>query len=472
MDVRRWLVLWAVVAGVVLAACGGESGTSTGTPTASSTATVSVTAQTATVTASESPPPTATVSATATPPTETATATATATPTVPPTPTETATEPPTPTEPPTETPTEVTVPERPASFDDYPERIATYLAAGGGANDCLAGLFVAWEMAVVSGEACATADFNHDGAAHEFAVFLTDPTALDFGAAGALYVFEANPGGFEPVRLDDVYSGFDGSEAGILVAEDMTGDGLAELAAQRTSCGASTCQSEVLIYTYEAGSYRLLADPPPGITFATVEFAPADDGTVHLFLTGGTEGSVGAGPTRERVEEWGYSNLTGNFETFNVTPLPSEYLFHLITDADLLFAQGLASVPTGGGGQDLADAEALYQQALTDTTLTDWHEAIGNGTDIDLLGAYVLIKLARIKQVTQQPGTGDMLLEQAAGEYAGTFFGEAALLLRDTGNCDDLTAFIEADPDAYAAAWDFGYANPAPEPLAVCGIVG
>lgn len=455
----RFSTAAVLVAACLLAACGGDSTPSPAPATATPSTTATVSAS-----PSESPTVTGTPTASATP---SPTATATPTPTRTPRPTRTPT--PTPTPSPTPTPTEppVDVPDRPAAFADYAGAISGYLAAGGG-DDCLTELIAAWELPTVVRTMCVAADLNVDGS-QDLAVYLTDPTADEFaGGGGALFVFEGPD--WEATRLEDVFAAPNGAEAGILYSGDMTGDGVPEFVAERTSCGASTCFSDALVYSYRAGSYQLWADPPPNVSFATFEFEEQPDGLVHMLITGGTEGSVGAGPTRAHTERWGYDSRTDQFVALEFIPQPSDFLLFAVTDADALFAEGLALVP-GSGGAQLEAADALYAKALSGT-LVDWHKQAGFGSDLDYIGAYILLKQARIRQVMQQPGEADALLQQAISDYAGSFFARVAQLLRDTGDCDAVTKYLEDNEIEYSEAWDFGYANGLPEAASVCGVVG
>lgn len=359
-------------------------------------------------------------------------------------------------------------PARPAAFDDYPEAITAYLRAGGGIDDCLAELMATWELPTVAHSMCVAGDMNLDGAT-DLVVYLTDPSAEEYlGGGGAVFVIEGPD--WKAIRRDDVFAAPNGAEAGILFTGDMTGDGVPEFVVERTSCGASTCFADALVYTHRGDSYELWADPPPNVSFATFEFEDQDDGTVDMLITGGTEGSVGAGPTRAHTERWGYDSNTDQFVALEFVPEPSDFLLFAVTDADALFAEGLALLPEAGA-KELEDADALYTSALSGT-LVDWHKQAGIGSDLDYIGAYILLKQARIKQVTQQPGAADALLEQAIGDYAGSFFARVAQVLRDTGDCKAVTKYLQDNEIDYSEAWDFGYANGLPEAASVCGVVG
>ena len=329
----------------------------------------------------------------------------------------------------------------------------------------------AWKLPSVGLDSCATADFNADGE-DDVALYLVDPATAEFGfGEGTLYLFERTPDGFAAIALTDVFTGPEGSDSGILAAEDVNGEPGDDLVALRTSCGASTCFTDVLLYGFDGASYVSLAnppkDPPPSMAFATVSLE-ANGPTQDLVLYGGTQGSIGAGPQRAWTETWSWDGEAYSFVLASTVFDASDYLYFAVVDADAAFAEALTKLPDAG--PELQKAQDLYERALDGTGLVDWHQESGfGGFDHEFLDPYILFKLARLEGIQQRPGKEDQLLEQAITGYPDAFFAKMAQVYRETQSCDAVTAFLADNEADYSVAWDFGYGNAPPAPADVCG---
>ncbi len=405
--------------------------------------------------------------------------TATPAPTLPPTPAPPSPTPTPPTPPPSPTPTPTPtatpgagIPPRPASLDEYGSTIAAYLATGAGFDDCLAGLVAAWKLVTLQLGLCATGDFDADGV-RDLALFAVDPERVD-DAAGRLFLFRRTAGGFHSVELAPVVAARvpsapgENADAGILGAHDINGVAGDELVARSTQCGAHTCGTDLLVFGFDGRVFGALVEPPPSMTYADIALVP-NGSRSDLVLHGGTIASVGAGPQRARTERWSWGAPTRRFALVSTVFDSSPYRFFKVVDADGAFTEAVEH--PASAADPILRATDLYELALTSADLADWHEGSADGAKNDhaYLDAYILFKLARLAEIEGRGVRADNLLARASKTEGVPFFAEAAKTYVATRNCADVTAFIEAHPDEFRRAWEFGYANPPPEPAAVCG---
>ena len=368
------------------------------------------------------------------------------------------------TAPPAATAVPVPVPAKPASFSDYAPAIAKYLTANpsaAGAN-CLADLIAAWKMPLISpADGCIAANTDEDPATEVVAVLttkLSTPTATT-DTQFEIVVFDPTPAGFtvayESDPTDVIPPGTTQPIKPLLAAGDLNKDGGGEFAYVTASCGANTCFETVHILKGAASGYVSIA-PPDGITmpFATAKFEDVDgDGAKELLLSGGAQGSVGAGPSRTRTETWAWN---GTVYALRSTQLDKPvYLYHAVKDADTLFA-----------ATKYAEAEAAYAALVGDTSLQVWMEGKHERNELEsysLFRAGLAVLLAGgdttkanayfDRARSYRPQT---LHDQLAGSFKAGYAAKGSISVGCAAVRDDIAANLAE----YQAFWDFGYANP------------
>jgi hypothetical protein len=392
----------------------------------------------------------------------------------------------------TATPPSVAVPPLPSEFAAYPDAIATYLTEAQGDATCLAGLFAAWDTPEPTfGPPCVAADLDGDGD-DEYVVRIADAaapgpplsetppaTAEPASYGGDILILDDSGDGYEVVYRASARDGL--SEVvnpTILGADDYNDDGKAEAAFTGSQCGASTCNTSVFVVGWNGSEYSdFFAEPVsyPWTDPSKIEFLDLDaDGIQEIRIPAGTISSVGAGPQRDSVLTYDWDGTS--FVLTNTRYVASDYLYFAVVDADVAYAAG-----------NPASAIALYRKAAEDTSLKDWKEELGaGGRDRDELVPYARFRLY-LTQMTLLPTTDvDTALtlvgsiEALAGEFPDSLHAQAAGRFGDayrrqntpqagfTAGCVAFTGFLEEHRSEFDAAWDYGYANPKPEPDQLC----
>jgi len=209
---------------------------------------------------------------------------------------------------------------------------------------------------------------------------------------------------------------------------------------------------------------------PSEITFEDLDA----DGVQEIRIPAGTISSVGTGPQRDSVLTYDWDGTS--FVLTNTRYSPSGYLYFAVVDADAAYAEG-----------NPAAATSLYRKAAEDTSLKDWKEELGTGArDRDQLVPYARFRLY-LTQMTLLPTTdvdtalilvGSMealvqefpnsLHAQAAQRFGEAFRRQTTPQAGVTAGCVAFTGFLEERRSEFDAAWDYGYANPRPEPDQLC----
>jgi len=394
----------------------------------------------------------------------------------------------------TATPPVVAVPTPPSEFAAYPDAIAAYLTETEGSSSCLAELFAAWDMPEPTfGPPCAAADLDGDGR-DEYVVRIADAattgpplggtppaTAEAASYGGDILILDDSGGGYEVVYRASVRGADTTPATGflnptILGSDDYNDDGKAEAAFTGSECGAHTCMTSVFVMGWDGSQYSdFFAEPvaqpwtqPSEITFEDLDA----DGVQEIRVPAGTVSSVGAGPQRNSVLTYDWDGTS--FVLTNTRHAASDYLYFVVVDADAAYAAG-----------NPASATSLYRKAAEDTSLKDWKEEIG-ARDRDELVPYARFRLY-LTQMTLLPTTDvDTALilvgsiEALAQEFPNSLHAQAAQRFGDayrrqqtpqaglTAACIAFTSFLEERRSEFDDAWDYGYANPKPEPDQLC----
>ncbi len=311
------------------------------------------------------------------------------------------------------------------------------------------------------------ADFDGD-LQDEWVVVLYDQSmpGVPFGSPGDLWVVNGDGVAFRyytaPSR--DIYEFLAPTIIGVT---DMTGDGLPELIADVSICGAHTCTNNYRIIGLTNGQLAdlVIAQPTPeeGDLAQTISMTFADarledisgDGLPEFLVHGGTIGSAGAGIVRPRTAVWGWN---GTDVVLNETILdPTAYRHHILYEANDRMAAG-----------DLDGALALYEAAINDGALRDdgfAHTPEQTRADISAFAAVRLILIDLLQGNTERANNRLFWLE---GTYPGSVMAQwATTLIAEWAGpegldalCDRIETGLLAVENPAGALADMGYGNP------------
>ena len=444
------------------------SATSTPEPTATPTLTATPTplpTETPTATATE----TATVDPThtATPaPTETPTATPTEIPTDTPTPEPTATSTETPTPEPTATATDTATPEATATatptYDPnslLPPCPADLAIASDGLLDVLNRDTAEGELLSQFLAACGldsdgpvVADLTGDGlddlvlvywlaGEDEDTVLRQGDLLIASGAVDGSFVKEYVAGAAGNVQL--------------LKTEDINADGAVDLVWLDTTCGASTCFDTLYVRSWNGTNWQDWTEGTITMAAAQVEIVDVDEAGsgAEMQLTGGTYGSVGAGPQRDRTEIW--ASLDGApYALVSESYGESACLYHTILDGNWAFVE-----------KDFASAQTFFSQAITENK---FNACWTYPNELDELRSFAFFRLAQIAAYTGEAETAQALIEQSADSYPTAAYTQVGRVWLESYQasgdpvhaCVLVTNFVTSNPAPVDVLADYGYANP------------
>lgn len=362
--------------------------------------------------------------------------------------------------------TRAPVPARPAAAGDYALAAAQYLSSDPAAvRDCMAQLYAAWQMPLLSAaDGCRAANTDTDPANEIVAVFSAEePTHV---VRYEIAIFKGGAGGYRvayetPVMHVPPPEGTPGPLKPLMFAGDLIGDGGGAVAWTSVECGAHTCVTTAHAVRGTGATYETVA-PAEDIrmdTATSVSVADAPGGGKLIVLTGGTIRSVGAGPPRDRTDTWAWDGSA--FKLASSVPAKPVFLYHAITDADALFDAG-----------KFPEAEAAYLAAMDDAELVVWTK----DNERDELTAWALFRAG----VAEVLGAGDSgkaqeyldrgnalsgtLNHQLAGSFSAAYAAKGSASIGCSAARDDVSANLAE----YEAFWDFGYGNPKFDPAKVC----
>lgn len=259
------------------------------------------------------------------------------------------------------------------------------------------------------------------------------------------------------------------SEVNLLGALDINSDDKMDVAWLESTCGADTCFDTIQIYSWDGQGWRPWSAAK--ITMANAETKLEDQleasQGLEIVLTGGVYGNPAAGPQRSRTEIWGsvggapYTLLTTNF-------VASNCLYHTVLDANAAFANGAAD--------DFEQAEALYTKATSDTTL------VACGTrenEVAELQSFSFYRLALIAAYRGQPDVAADLTGAIAAAYPDSVYAQVGQSWLDAYQangdmntaCAAVTQLAESNPEAGAVLGDYGFANPSFGAADICPVL-
>lgn len=354
-----------------------------------------------------------------------------------------------PTAPAEESPTPVPLAEHPGDFEQYADAIVTYLNDSHGDEDGLRAMLENWE-ALRRVTDLLRVDVNDDGLG-ELVMVVVDPSP-DYGInlRGDVLVVDK-----DEQRYSLAYSAAGESllpDPALIEIDDLNGDGRTEMAYSSTSCGAHTCFTTVYIAASGTGEYQDLTGGGIEMSYVEPSFVDWDgDGVRELIMYGGTIGSVGAGPQRERTEVYRWDGATyGLTETVQDY---SNYLYFRVLDANQALPEG-----------EFERAATLYREAIDDPRLDTWMDE----SEREELAAFSRYRLSLSYLMMGEVALAEAAREELQAVQPGNIYAQVATVLWDAyeaqgdleAACQEVDDFAHLHPEAVEVLNDYGYSNP------------
>lgn len=351
----------------------------------------------------------------------------------------------------------VLFPDRPVGFpDEYVEMLRQYLAVGGDIAGLKAGL-TEWAALPPEGSPPVQKDLTGDGSPETVVAFV-DPLAPFYPPEGVLVVYTCRDGTVERLYT---YALGEYLYPSLVGAEDLTQDGVADLAYTEVSCGAHTCWHIFHVWSWTGVTFEEQMGDELMLPYPTFSLV---DG--QIVGGGGGIGSVGAGPQRVYTETWAWD---GHAITWKAEePGPVVFRFHALVDGDEAFrAQHYADALTAysrvltdealeaWGGYYGAEEEALWLKALARWRLLTLNVALGNSTE-----AEVQYRQLQADFMPEMPGYSVVLLAQRFWQQYQASGNSAAA-------CSEVMSAMETS-EVLEFLNSFGYANPTYEVEDLC----
>lgn len=341
MPLLALALLVALLSGCVGRAAGPEAGAPSPIARAHVTATLAPTF-TPTLPASPTPYPTYTPYPTNTP-----------YPTYTPVPTSTA----------TAVPTRTPIVVAPIVSSDWPTTIRQAAdALGGDATALQANLTNAGAITSSAGRVQAI-DLTHDGE-DDLLVWYVDPARATTEPRGNVLLLTQTEGRWRPL-FDATFGAASADGATLLTAQDLNGDKRNELAYALTSCGATSCTTQIHVVSWGGGGFRdLTASDIRLPSLRDAAFSDGNnDGRFDMALT--SAGSAASGPSRERTDIYAWQNGLYAFQ---------ETLYAATDWLPLVVWEAGDALDAG----DYEQAALIYARAASDAALRPW---AGGGSD-------------------------------------------------------------------------------------------
>jgi hypothetical protein len=356
-------------------------------------------------------------------------------------------------------PTSVAIPPRPEDFEDYASTILAFLNASQGDEDGLRTMLEGWE-ALQHVSDLLRVDVDDDGVG-EFVAVVVDPSEeYGINLRGDLLVVDKDGEDFTLV-----YSAAGDStltDPALLEVDDLNGDGHTEIAYSSTSCGAHTCYITVQIVSSGTGTFEDLTGGGIGMSYAQAGFVDWDgDGVQDLVLQGGTIGSVGAGPQRERMESYKWDGRS--YVLSETAYAPSNYLYFKVLDANGALLDG-----------EYERAVLLYREAIDDDTLQIWMKE----QEREELAAFSRYRLSLSYLLMGEDALAQDVREELLSAQRDDIYAQVVDVLWDAyaqdgdlrAACERVGEFAADHPETASVLADYGYANPTFTPEEVCPI--
>ncbi len=303
------------------------------------------------------------------------------------------------------------------------------------------------------------------------------------GLAHLILVLKPGPGAADVVfeqliprgwPLDSVYRGFiKSSYQPVIAVGDLNSNGIGELVYAIGACGMNTCYHDVRIVEGRPEGYVVThPDALPSsdeerhrgifMSNSRIEVEDVDgDGLSEVVVTGGTVGSAGAGPRRERTESWGWDGSRYVLES--ITRETTDLLYHHIVDAEQYIYE-----------EDYFGALAKYLAIRVTSGLV----AAGKDNEEPELRAWVDYRIALLMlraDITYEEARP--YLDSAISSHEeGLLHSDLAEAFRqalDSGSglreaCEAADNYVSDHLGELASFWDYGWLNGWFSPVSVC----
>jgi len=355
--------------------------------------------------------------------------------------------PPTATAPPQPTP--VPLAERPEGFEKYADTIVAYLNDSLGDEDGLRTMLEKWDgLRHVTDLLRVDVDNDGDG---ELVMVVVDPSP-DYGVdlRGDIFVVDK-----EEQEYSLAYSAAGDSlllDPALIEIDDLNGDGHTEMAFSSTTCGAHTCFTTVYIVASGTGTYQDLTDGGIEMSYVDPSFADWDnDGVRELILHGGTIGSVGAGPQRERTEVYRWDGTA--YVLLETLYDYSNYLYFKVLDANQALLDG-----------NYDEAIALYREAIDNPELEVWMEESERAE----LAAFSRYRLTLTYLLLGETASAEATRDELLSVQPDNIYAQVVTVFWDSHErdgdleaaCEQVSDFAAAHPESAEVLADYGYGNP------------
>jgi tetratricopeptide (TPR) repeat protein len=356
-------------------------------------------------------------------------------------------------------PTPAPLAERPQDFEQYADTIVAYLNESQGNEDGLRAMLEKWE-ALQHVSDLLRVDVDDDGFG-ELVMVVVDPSP-DFGVdlRGDILVINQ-----EEQTYNLAYSAAGESlmfDPALLEIDDLNNDGQTEMAFSYTSCGAHTCFTTVFIVASGKGTYQDLTGGGIEMSYVEPSFADWDaDGVRELIMYGGTIGSVGAGPQRERTEVYKWD---GTAYVLSETVYDySHYLYFRVLDANHALLDG-----------EYEQAVALYREAIDNPELDVWMEE----SERDELAAFSRYRLTLAYLLLGEAASAEATRDELLSVQPDNIYAQVVSVLWESYErdadlkkaCEQVGDFAAAHPETAEVLADYGYSNPTFTAEEVCPI--
>jgi hypothetical protein len=366
---------------------------------------------------------------------------------------------PEPTSPPPETPTPVPLPPRPDDFEQYPDTILRYLNDSGGDEDGLRDMLGSWN-ALRHVTDLLRVDTDDDGSGELLMVLVEQSMDYGINLRGDVLVVDSDDEGYnlayhaagDTIMLDPA----------LIEVDDLNRDGHTEMAFSSTECGAHTCVTTVHIVTSGTGMYESLTGDGINMSYVDPYFSDWDgDGVPELIMHGGTIGSVGAGPQRERTEVYKWDGAVYVLE--ETVYDYSNYLYFKVLDANQALMDG-----------DYDMAATLYREAVDNPGLDVWMEE----SEREEIVAFSRYRLSLVCLITGEVELAEATRDELLSAQPNNIYAQVVAVLWDAyqretnlrAACEEVGRFAASHPEAAEVLADHGYGNPTFTADEVCPI--
>ena len=354
-------------------------------------------------------------------------------------------------------PTAVAVPERPAQFERYAPLIVGYLNDTNGDQDALRAVLGDWGVLRHATDLLRV-DVDDDAVGELLLVIINPSPEYGINAEGDLLVLDFQGKGYQVgynAAGDSVLP-----DPALLEVDDLNQDSYSEIAYSSTSCGAHTCFTKVYIVSSGSGTYADLTAGGIEMAYVAPYFADWDsDGVAELIMHGGTIGSVGAGPQRERTEVYRWDGAT--YVLTETMWDYSDYIYFRVVDANQALLDG-----------EYERAATLYRDAIDNRALDVWMDE-GERDDLAAFSRYRLTLTYLMTGETSQAEAASQELITAQPE---NIYAQVVTVLwhayQQKGEleaaCQEVNDFAQLHPEAVQVLADYGYSNPTFTVAEVC----